>query len=162
MLERDSRVGLAVGNLLGEGTGLGLVGIDPVDIDPVEDIALDLVGDIGPAEDIDPEAGTDPAEGTDSEGMLPEADTAAVVDLLEDTVAVVDPTIVVGVEGHHMAAEPAVDTDQGEDIAAGERLGADIHRAVVVDNREAVAAVDDQAGHSQVAGVRRRYSEGAT
>jgi hypothetical protein len=152
----DSRVGPAAGNL------------------PEEDIGLVLVGDIGQVEDIGPAEGIglvediDPAEDTDSEDMLPEseADTAAVVDgLLEDIVAVVGPAIVVAAEVHHMAV---VGTDQGEDIAGGEHLGADIRRAVVVDNRGPAAAVDGRlAEHTQrcyrgVAGVRRRYSGGAT
>lgn len=152
--ERDSRVDLVVGNLPAEDTGLGLVG----GTGHVEDIGS--VEGIGLVEDIDR------VEGIDSEDMPPEADTAAVVDgLLEDIVAVVGLAIVVAAEGHHMAV---VGTDQGEDIAAGEHLGADIHRAVAADNRGPVAAVDaSQAEHTQrcyrgFAGVRRRYAGGAT
>lgn len=152
----DSPVGLAAGNLLGEDIALDLVEGTGL----VGGIALDLAGDIGHVEDIDS------AEGIDSVDMPPEADTAAVVDgLLEDIVVVVVLAIVVGAEGHHMAA---VGTDQGQDIAAGELLGADIHWAVVVDNRgPAAAAGMSQAEHTQrcyggVAAVRRRYSGGAT
>lgn len=128
----DSRVGLAAGNL--------------------------------PAEDTDHGEDIGPVEGIDSEDTLPEADTAAVVDgLPEDIVAVVGPAIVVAAAAHHMA----VGTDQRGEIAAGEPLGADIHQAVVVD-KTGPAAVDGRpAEHTQrcykgVAGVRRRYTGGAT
>lgn len=107
-----------------------------------------------PAEDTDHGEDIGPVEGIDSEDTLPEADTAAVVDgLPEDIVAVVGPAIVVAAAAHHMA----VGTDQRGEIAAGEPLGADIHQAV--DGRP---ADHTQRCYKGVAGVRRRYTGGAT